>query len=135
MATRYFTYAEAQKRLPELERIFQTAGEIRGKAELRMAAIRKLERSAKPDVAQVAIEKGQLEFLAQTLEQVLREIDAIGAVLKGLEPGLVDFPHRLEDGAEVYLCWREGEKELAHYHGINEGFAGRKPLLRKRARS
>ncbi len=132
MNTRYFTFAQAQARVPELSRIFATAGEIRAKAKDRLRSIRTLEKSATPDVAQAAIEKGQLEFLARTLEQLLRRVETMGAVLKGLEPGLVDFPHRLDGGEEVYLCWREGEKALRHYHGVNDGFSGRKPLPRRR---
>jgi hypothetical protein len=39
----------------------------------------------------------------------------------------VDFPCRWQ-GGEIYLCWREGEKRIEHFHGVEEGFAGRKPL-------
>jgi hypothetical protein len=46
---------------------------------------------------------------------------------KGLDPALVDFPHRLA-GADVVLCWKLGEKKITYYHGNEEGFAGRKAL-------
>ncbi len=41
--------------------------------------------------------------------------------------GLVDFLH-LRDGREVNLCWRYGEERITHWHGLNEGYASRKPL-------
>jgi hypothetical protein len=41
--------------------------------------------------------------------------------------GLVDFPSLLR-GEEIYLCWKLGEERIAYWHGIEEGFAGRKPL-------
>ena len=41
--------------------------------------------------------------------------------------GLIDFPC-LMDGREVYLCWRLGEPELAHWHELDSGFAGRKRI-------
>jgi hypothetical protein len=54
----------------------------------------------------------------------LRELEV---VLRDLERGLVDFPS-LRDGREVYLCWQEGEDEIAFWHEPDAGFAGRRPL-------
>ena len=45
----------------------------------------------------------------------------------GLDHGLVDFPTTL-DGRWIYLCWHAGEGEVAHWHEIDEGFAGRHPI-------
>ena len=56
-----------------------------------------------------------------------RSIDAAGAEIKSLEEGLLDFPSRRE-GELVLLCWKLGEEEIEYWHGIDEGFAGRKPL-------
>jgi hypothetical protein len=50
-----------------------------------------------------------------------------GAIVKDLDEGLVDFP-ALRHGEEILLCWRLGEDEVAHWHGLEEGFAGRKQL-------
>jgi hypothetical protein len=57
-------------------------------------------------------------------------VDAIGKLgvqVKDLDQGLVDFPARL-DGEDVLLCWHVGEDEIRYWHGVDEGFAGRKPL-------
>jgi hypothetical protein len=62
--------------------------------------------------------------------EVARCVNAIhgrGAIVKDLDQGLVDFP-ALRDGEEILLCWRLGEDEVAHWHGLEEGFAGRKQL-------
>lgn len=48
-------------------------------------------------------------------------------VLRDLDRGLVDFP-ALREGAEVYLCWQEGEEEIGFWHEPDAGFAGRRPL-------
>ena len=48
-------------------------------------------------------------------------------VLRDLDQGLVDFP-TLRGGAEVYLCWQEGEDEIAFWHEPEAGFTGRRPL-------
>lgn len=124
---RRFTYEEAQSRVPELERIFSAVSEIRARTEAKARAVRGLESGGRPDPAQLAIERSQLQFLAQSLEEALRGVERLGGVLKGVSPGLVDFPSSL-DGRAVYLCWREGEKRIRHYHGPEEGFSGRKLL-------
>ena len=61
---------------------------------------------------------------------VARCVNAIhtrGAIVKDLDEGLVDFP-AVRGGEEILLCWRLGEDEVAFWHGLEEGFAGRQPL-------
>ncbi|MBI2178539.1 MAG: DUF2203 domain-containing protein [Candidatus Tectomicrobia bacterium] len=55
-----------------------------------------------------------------------------GAELKDLATGLVDFPS-LRQGRVVYLCWRMEEETVTHWHAIETGFAGRKPIENPRA--
>ena len=50
----------------------------------------------------------------------------------GLEYGLLDFPTTL-DGRVVYLCWKQGEPKVSHWHEINGGFAGRQPITTEHA--
>jgi hypothetical protein len=57
----------------------------------------------------------------------LEDILATGGVPKDLELGLVDFLGRVE-GRDVNLCWRYGEKQIRFWHGLDEGFGGRKPI-------
>ena len=62
--------------------------------------------------------------------EVARCVNAIhgrGAIVKDIDEGLVDFP-ALRQGEEILLCWRLGEDEIAHWHSLEEGFAGRKQL-------
>jgi hypothetical protein len=56
-----------------------------------------------------------------------REIEEMGAVLKDARMGLLDFYGNV-DGRLVWLCWKYGESEVAHYHMLNEGYSGRKPI-------
>jgi hypothetical protein len=57
----------------------------------------------------------------------VNRIHGLGAIVKDLDEGLVDFP-ALHAGDEVLLCWKVGEDSVAFWHGLEEGFAGRKPL-------
>jgi len=62
--------------------------------------------------------------------EVVRCVNAVherGAIVKDVDTGLIDFP-ALREGEEVLLCWQLGEEQVAHWHGLEEGFAGRKRL-------
>ena len=54
-------------------------------------------------------------------------LERLDIVVRDLERGLVDFPAMI-DGREVYLCWLLEEPSVDHWHGLESGFAGRRPL-------
>jgi hypothetical protein len=64
---------------------------------------------------------------ATAISECAEQINAAGAQIKSLEEGLLDFPARRGD-EDVLLCWKLGEDEIGYWHGLEEGFAGRKPL-------
>ncbi|HUP02290.1 MAG TPA: DUF2203 domain-containing protein [Gemmatimonadota bacterium] len=81
---------------------------------------------------QAALEQGhrrEAEALTERLVEAAGELTELGVELKGLDPGLVDFP-ALKDGEIVYLCWRYGEDRIAFWHPLETGFAGRRPVER-----
>ena len=57
----------------------------------------------------------------------LQAFERLEIVVRDLDRGLIDFP-TLRDGEEVYLCWLLDEPEVAHWHAIEAGFPGRRPL-------
>jgi len=80
------------------------------------------------------VEPSELQDVQERLDEevagiarCVARIHELGALVKDLDDGLVDFPAQRE-GEEVLLCWRLGEDEIAFWHGLDEGFAGRKPL-------
>lgn len=74
-----------------------------------------------------ALKLGLVECV-ERYQSAWREIEAMGAVLKDPRMGLLDFYGEV-DGKRVWLCWKYGEEAVTHYHGLDEGFAGRKPIL------
>jgi hypothetical protein len=64
---------------------------------------------------------------ASAIADCAERINAGGAEIKSLEEGLLDFPAKRGD-EDVLLCWKLGEDEIRYWHGVDEGFAGRKPL-------
>jgi hypothetical protein len=69
--------------------------------------------------------------LQSDLEEHLGELEGIGCFFKdwNFTTGLVDFPAVI-DGETVFLCWRSDEKDLAWYHSTEEGYSGRRPLVK-----
>lgn len=132
MPERYFTPEEANELLPEIRPLAEEmvgSRRLLAGAEARRAAV--LERIsgnggdlAPSDLAELAEE---VEAHATELARCVRELSALGVQVKDLDRGLVDFP-ALRDGDEVLLCWQLGEEEVAYWHRVDDGFAGRQPL-------
>ncbi len=128
---KYFTTEEADALIPELEKIFEAVADLAARAEVKAAGLRKRQATPDYDQAAAAIERSQLQFLAQGINEWMQKIVELGALPKGVSPALVDFPSRV-DGHEAYLCWKLGEKRVSHYHPVDEGFSTRKPLPKRR---
>ena len=62
------------------------------------------------------------------MDEYVRELGQLGVELKDYFTGLIDFPS-LRNGRPVYLCWRMGEAEVAYWHELEAGFAGRQKLV------
>lgn len=71
--------------------------------------------------------EAELEALGSEIERCVAELDELGVQVKDLDEGLLDFP-AVHEGDEILLCWKVGEERVAWWHGIDEGFAGRKPI-------
>ena len=71
--------------------------------------------------------RGDFDALVKELEGCVEELEALGVVVKDVDLGLVDFP-ALRGDEEVLLCWHVGEERIAYWHGLEEGYAGRKPV-------
>ena len=86
------------------------------------------------DVVAVARRKAERARAEQRAKDALAEIDSIGVQVKDIDIGLLDFPCEI-DGRVVLLCWKSGEKSITHWHGMEEGFAGRKLIDERITRS
>jgi hypothetical protein len=79
------------------------------------------------NVVHMARRKAEREKTIQRVKDAIAEIDATGVQVKDLDIGLLDFPCKVE-GEIILLCWKLGEQGITHWHGVSEGFAGRKPI-------
>jgi len=118
---KYFTPREAMKTLPLVKKIVKdildTSFQIRTMAESIGGNIEEDE-----NVNRLVIE----------LNDYMKELEDIGCYYRdwNFSIGLVDFPSVINN-QDVYLCWRSDEQEINFYHGLHEGFSGRKEIPRE----
>jgi hypothetical protein len=133
VAERYFTPEEVERLIPALARVMdavrearQDAGVIRDRLQAEQQRIG-LSGGGIIDQAAWRADTERLAALAARVQLGLEEVAAMGGVTKDLDLGLVDFPH-LREGRVVNLCWKQGERAIRFWHGLDEGYAARKPL-------
>jgi hypothetical protein len=130
---RYFTLAEARAALPDVGRTIREAVQSKTLyAEAEKAIHDLVQRILMRGGVQVDTDaaeawKTQLNSNGQALKTATERIEEMGVLVKDLDVGLVDFP-TLFRGEEVYLCWRMDEDDIDHWHGVQEGFRGRRPI-------
>ncbi|MFN7065354.1 MAG: DUF2203 domain-containing protein [Aquificaceae bacterium] len=71
--------------------------------------------------------ESQLRDLELDIKKLFQKIEALGGVIKGIEPILVDFLSFYQN-RYIWLCWKEDEDTIRYWHELDEGFAGRKPI-------
>ena len=132
MAERYFTPSEANELLAEVRPLAESLVEHRDG--MRLAAERRARLTARIagnggdlDPQEPGELDEQFERESQAVARAVEGLQRLGLLVKDLDRGLVDFP-ALHNGEEVLLCWQVGEDEVAYWHGVDEGFAGRKEL-------
>ncbi len=128
---RLFSVEEARALLPQvrpvLERLREAFVELRGSRAMEEAQ----RRASLADGHPIAMPSPGNEAARERHEETLREcmelLDGWGIQLKDPERGLIDFPHE-RDGVVVLLCYELSETELAYWHPVETGYAGRQPL-------
>ncbi len=132
-AKKYFTAAEANALLPLVRAIVRDITELAHSLKERQDRLNRVQR-AEPgligDAYREELHQVQVDFQRdqERMQEYVQELHKLGVELKDYFTGLVDFPSR-RDNREIYLCWRLGEPEVAHWHELAAGFQGRQKLL------
>src|SRR5258707_1922069 len=119
--TRYFTLHQAERLLPDVERVIREA--IGLKAEYQKAETElRWEMQRVTMLGGVDMNRGAFaelrtrrETSVERLKETIEAVHEIGCLVKDLDIGLIDFP-TLFHGEEVYLCWKLGETGIAFWH-------------------
>jgi hypothetical protein len=130
VAARTFTPAEANEALAQVRPVAERMVVVRER-------LRELEEAQREIVQIIAgngsgyavsdSRRGEFSTLVGELESCVEQLDALGVIVKDVDLGLVDFP-ALREGEDVLLCWHVGEERVEAWHGLEEGYAGRKPI-------
>ena len=122
---RYFTLQEANETLVTIRPLMDEVQTIREKILANQPeAWPAIEKSA-GNGGNRALSNRVQDF--EKLDALVHLIQDTGVLIKDVNIGLLDFP-ALRDGREVYLCWQHGEGEIAFWHEVEAGFAGRQPI-------
>ncbi|MBN2492640.1 MAG: DUF2203 domain-containing protein [Planctomycetes bacterium] len=117
--------AEVRRRLPEVRRAVDRLIEATREIKARHHELRQLEAGGRsPRVRRL---RAELEDLDAEWRDAVRQVNELGATVKDPEIGLVDF-YAWRHGEMVFLCWRRDELDVTHWHGLREGFAGRRRI-------
>ncbi len=133
MANRTFTLAEAKELLPILEALLRKAAEAKKRCEEIDARFQEVNQRVLMhggmllDIVPLARLRAERDKLNQIVTDSIGEITATGVQVKDLDIGLLDFPCVVE-GKVVLLCWKLGELTISHWHGVDEGYGGRKKI-------
>lgn len=133
---RYFTLEQAQGLLPEVGTQLRKAMESHKRNQESEAELAQLTRRVamaggmQIDPEQTRRLKRNREAAATQLAEAVESITELGVQIKDIEIGLIDFP-TLFKGREVLLCWKIGEPRIQFWHGLEEGFRGRKKIDRE----
>lgn len=131
--SRRFTFAEAQSLIPQVDTLLREAVTLKSDYQEAEHAIQATAQRISMSGGMIvdrdhAIDaKNRRDGAASKLRAAIEQVQEFGCVIKDLDTGLIDFPTLLR-GEEVYLCWKLGEPKIAFWHGVDEGFRGRKAI-------
>jgi hypothetical protein len=133
MTSKYFNREEAEQLLPLIEESLKQAQSQKEavdalQGDLANAASRIMVLGGSyPPYSDLVKKKSERDEISTKILETLAKIQETGCLVKDLDEGLVDFPCMI-DGQEALLCWKLGESRIEYWHGIEEGFAGRKRI-------
>jgi hypothetical protein len=129
MGIKLFTLDEANELLREVTPLLISLRDLKEQLDAATAALDRFTPAMRGNghgMEAIALERQIAELIAR-IAPGLREIADLGIEVKDINQGLIDFPS-VRDGRIVYLCWRLGEGEIAYWHDLDAGFAGREPI-------
>jgi hypothetical protein len=130
---RFFTLRQAEQILPQVESAIRAAIALKEDFQQAESQCREFQRhvivsgGVLVDHSKWIDRNRRRDSCAQNLKQGIERIQEYGCLVKDLDIGLIDFPTRF-NGQEVYLCWKLGESGITFWHGVEEGFRGRKAI-------
>ena len=124
---KYFTVEEANSTLPLVRRIVTDIVAAHSERTELVKEYAHLDHDLQVMKARRNELDEQLRDLTERINAHIDELEKLGVLFKGLEPGLIDS-YAMMDDREVFLCWALGEAQVEYWHELNAGYAGRQRL-------
>jgi hypothetical protein len=134
--SRYYTVAEVNDLLPEIRRQIEQLQIIKKEHQAKLEELQELKLSMLKNTGPSLVGTNEdpffalecsIDFLQLQARQILKQFGDQEIMVKSIDAGLVDFPAKM-NGEVVLLCWLKDEPSVLHYHGLNDGFWGRRKL-------
>jgi len=122
-----YTPQTANKILPEVKRVFAQIVSEKNKVVSLQEQLQMIVESGS-DFERFMTKKQEINLSVSNLYKAIEQLENTGVMIKSVDEGLLDFPSKRFD-EEVWLCWKAGEDRIKFWHGKDEGFMGRKPLV------
>lgn len=126
--TRLMRIDEARNTLPAIKRLLPILQSLHDEARSLTEELEVLLDGLIPEDPHVVELSDHLAKVVVEWQAGMVALQSTGAVLKGLDPGLIDW-YGVVDGEVVHYCWKEGEEDIEWYHSLQAGFGGRRPLV------
>ncbi len=126
----YYDLSAANARIDELRSLLEALRADRDSIAVAQQQLEQLRDSSSngKHKAELAERQQEMSVIIRRMEAAVQQVDGWGITLRDIGTGLVDFP-ALVSGRPVWLCWKLGEDDIAWWHDLDAGIAGRKPLI------
>jgi hypothetical protein len=122
----HFTLKEANAVLPSIIKKFKDLVNLKNEA-IRIQTEMETNSKYRSSFKEYVLKKQELNTALSSFYKAIEDMESAGVVIKSIDDGLLDFPS-LRFNEEIWLCWKDGETEIKFWHGMDEGFNGRKPI-------
>ena len=125
---KYFTLEQANRTLPLVKRVVRDLVNEYALWKERMRRYEMLSATGSTEeTEEQRATRRDAQEVAERISGYVEELSAVGCLLKGFDDGLIDF-YGKRHGDDVFWCWKLGESRITHWHELNAGLAGRRPL-------
>ncbi len=136
MPKRYYTVDEVNSILPRIISLWTQIMQVRGQVKTTYQRLESKNAAPKSEdfdplvpglAADVLRDRYTFRGLVEVLRSQIADLNALGCQVKDIDTGLCDWWGR-SGARDVLLCWRFGEQQLAFFHDLETGVAGRRPV-------
>jgi hypothetical protein len=124
-----YTVREARELIPQLRPLISAMQLEQARMQKEIAQLNELTPAMQQNgyAVQAAEHEKLILELGESIREKLDQFEHLGIDVKDIANGIIDFPSERE-GRIVYLCWQIDEETVSHWHEVEDGFRGRKPL-------